>query len=258
MSFRPEEVSAVLAQELERYEAKLETKSVGTVLSVGDGIARLWGLEDAMAGELLKFPGDVTGMVLNLEEDNVGAVLFGSDKNIKEGDRVERSGRIASVPVGKAMIGRVVNAIGQPVDGKGPIGADHFRNLEFTAPSVVERQPVKEPLQTGIKAIDSMIPIGRGQRELIIGDRGTGKTAIAVDTIINQKGAGVVCVYVAIGQKNSTVAAVVERLKEHDAMDYTIVVVASASEPAPLQYIAPFAGCAMAEYFQFNGADGKP
>src|SRR5436309_15682026 len=252
MTFRPEEVSAVLAQELERYEAKLETKSVGTVLSVGDGIARLWGLEDAMAGELLKFPGDVVGMVLNLEEDNVGAVLFGSDKNIKEGDRVERSGRIASVPVGKAMIGRVVNAIGQPVDGKGPTGTDQFRNLEFTAPSVIERQPVKEPLQTGIKAIDSMIPIGRGQRELIIGDRQTGKTAIALDTIINQKGQGVTCVYIAIGQKNSTVASVVERLKEHDALEYTIVVVSSASEPAPMQYIAPYSGCSMAEYFMYD------
>src|SRR6186997_3024839 len=255
MSFRPEEVSAVLAQELERYEAKLETKSVGTVLSVGDGIARLWGLEDAMAGELLKFPGDVMGMVLNLEEDNVGAVLFGSDKNIKEGDRVERTGRIASVPVGKAMIGRVVNALGIPVDGKGPIGSDSFRNIEINAPSVIERQPVKEPLQTGIKAIDSMIPIGRGQRELIIGDRKTGKTAIALDTIINQKGTGVICVYVAIGQKESTVAKVVQSLREAGAMDYTIVVSAGSSDPAPLQYIAPYAGAAMAEYFMY--AEGK-
>jgi F-type H+/Na+-transporting ATPase subunit alpha len=252
MSFRPEEVSAVLAQELERYEAKLETKSVGTVLTVGDGIARLWGLEDAMAGELLRFPGDIMGMVLNLEEDNVGAVLFGSDKNIKEGDRVERTNRIASVPVGKAMIGRVVNAIGQPVDGKGPIGSDHFRNIEFTAPSVVERQPVKEPLQTGIKAIDSMIPIGRGQRELIIGDRQTGKTAIALDTIINQKGQNVVCVYVAIGQKESTVANVVSILEKNGAMEYTIVVTASASESAPLQYIAPYAGLAMGEEFTYK------
>jgi F-type H+-transporting ATPase subunit alpha len=253
MSFRPEEVSAVLAQELERYEAKLETKSVGTVLSVGDGIARLWGLEDAMSGELLKFPGDVTGMVLNLEEDNVGAVLLGSDKNIKEGDRVERTGRIASVPVGRAMIGRVVNAIGLPVDGKGPTGADHYRNIEFNAPSVVERQPVKEPLQTGIKAIDSMIPIGRGQRELIIGDRQTGKTAIALDTIINQKGQDVVCVYVAIGQKESTVANVVATLEKYGAMEYTIVVTASASESAPLQYIAPYAGLAMGEEFTYQG-----
>jgi F-type H+/Na+-transporting ATPase subunit alpha len=253
MSFRPEEVSAVLAQELERYEAKLETKSVGTVLTVGDGIARLWGLEDAMAGELLRFPGDIMGMVLNLEEDNVGAVLFGSDKNIREGDRVERTNRIASVPVGKAMIGRVVNAIGQPVDGKGPIGSDHFRNVEFTAPTVVERQPVKEPLQTGIKAIDAMIPIGRGQRELIIGDRQTGKTAIALDAIINQKGQNVVCVYVAIGQKESTVANVVTTLEKYGAMEFTIVVTASASESAPLQYIAPYAGLAMGEEFTYQG-----
>jgi F-type H+/Na+-transporting ATPase subunit alpha len=253
MSFRPEEVSAVLAQELERYEAKLETKSVGTVLSVGDGIARLWGLEDAMAGELLKFPGDVIGMVLNLEEDNVGAVLFGSDKNIKEGDRVERTGRIASVPVGKAMIGRVVNALGQPVDGKGPIGTDKVRNIEFNAPGVIDRQPVKEPLQTGIKAIDAMIPIGRGQRELIIGDRQTGKTTIALDTILNQKGTGVICIYVAIGQKESTVANVVGTLEQHGAMEYTIVVTASASESAPLQYIAPYAGVTMGEEFLYSG-----
>jgi F-type H+/Na+-transporting ATPase subunit alpha len=253
MSFRPEEVSAILAQELERYEAKLETKSVGSVLSVGDGIARLWGLEDAMAGELIRFPGDVMGMVLNLEEDNVGAVLFGSDKNIKEGDRVERTGKIASVPVGRSMIGRVVNAIGQPVDGKGPIGADKLRNIEFKAPGVIDRQPVKEPLQTGIKAIDAMIPIGRGQRELIIGDRQTGKTTIAVDTIINQKGTGVICVYVAIGQKESTVANVVGVLEKYGAMEYTIVVTASASEPAPLQYIAPYSGVTMGEEFTYAG-----
>ncbi len=253
MSFRPEEVSAILAQELERYEAKLETKSVGSVLSVGDGIARLWGLEDAMAGELIKFPGDIMGMVLNLEQDNVGAVLLGSDKNIKEGDRVERTGRIASVPVGKAMIGRVVNAIGQPVDGKGPIGSDKFRNIEFKAPGVIERQPVVEPLQTGIKAIDAMIPIGRGQRELIIGDRQTGKTTIAIDTILNQKGTGVICVYVAIGQKESTVANVVGTLERYGAMEYTIVVTASASEPAPLQYIAPYSGVTMGEEFTYAG-----
>jgi F-type H+-transporting ATPase subunit alpha len=253
MSFKPEEVSAVLAQELQRYEAKLETKSVGTVLSVGDGIARIWGLEDAMAGELIRFPGDVMGMVLNLEEDNVGVVLFGSDKNIKEGDRVERTNRIASVPVGKAMIGRVVNAIGQPVDGKGPIGSDKYRNVEFKAPGVIDRQPVKEPLQTGIKAIDAMIPIGRGQRELIIGDRQTGKTTIALDTILNQKGTGVICVYVAIGQKESTVANVVGTLEKHGAMEYTIVVTASASESAPLQYIAPYAGVAMGEEFTYSG-----
>jgi F-type H+-transporting ATPase subunit alpha len=253
MSFKPEEVSAVLAQELQRYEAKLETKSVGTVLSVGDGIARIWGLEDAMAGELIRFPGDVMGMVLNLEEDNVGVVLFGSDKNIKEGDRVERTNRIASVPVGRAMIGRVVNAIGQPVDGKGPIGSDKYRNVEFKAPGVIDRQPVKEPLQTGIKAIDAMIPIGRGQRELIIGDRQTGKTTIALDTILNQKGTGVICVYVAIGQKESTVANVVGTLEKHGAMEYTIVVTASASESAPLQYIAPYAGVAMGEEFTYSG-----
>jgi F-type H+-transporting ATPase subunit alpha len=253
MSFKPEEVSAILAQELERYEAKLETKSVGTVLSVGDGIARVWGLEDAMAGELIRFPSDIMGMVLNLEEDNVGVVLFGSDKGIKEGDQVERTGRIASVPVGKVMIGRVVNAIGQPVDGKGPIGSDKYRNIEFKAPGVIDRQPVKEPLQTGIKAIDAMIPIGRGQRELIIGDRQTGKTTIAIDTIINQKGTGVICVYVAIGQKESTVANVVGTLEKHGAMEYTIVVTASASEPAPLQYIAPYAGAAMGEEFTYSG-----
>ena len=253
MSFRPEEVSAVLAQELDRYEATLETKSVGTVLSVGDGIARLWGLEDAMAGELLKFPDDVMGLVLNLEEDNVGAVLLGSDENIKEGDRVERTGRIASVPVGPAMTGRVVNALGQPVDGKGPVGTDRFRNLEWIAPSVIERQPVKEPLQTGIKAIDSMIPIGRGQRELVIGDRQTGKTAIILDTILNQKGTGVICVYVAIGQKESTVASVVATLEKYGAMEYTTVVTASASEPAPLQYLAPYAGVALGEDYLYNG-----
>ena len=252
MSFRPEEVSAILAQELERYEAKLETKSVGSVLSVGDGIARVWGLEDAMAGELIKFPGNVMGMVLNLEEDNVGPVLFGSDKDIKEAHRVERTGRIASVPVGKTMIGRVVNAIGQPVDGKGPIGSDKFRNLEFNAPSVIERQPVKEPLQTGIKAIDAMIAIGRGQRELIIGDRQTGKTAIALDTIINQKGKGVVCIYVVIGQKKSTVAQVAKTLEENGAMAHTIIVSATASDPAPMLYLAPYAGCAMGEWFLYN------
>jgi len=253
MSFRPEEVSAVLAQELERYEATIETRSVGTVLSVGDGIARLWGLEDVMAGELLRFPGDVAGLVLNLEEDNVGAVLLGSDEDIKEGDRVERTGRIASVPAGPAMVGRVVNALGQPVDGKGPIATERTRHLEWIAPSVIERQPVKEPLQTGIKAIDSMIPIGRGQRELVIGDRQTGKTAIALDTILNQKGQDVYCIYVAIGQKESTVAGVVAMLQKHGAMEYTTVVTASASEPAPLQYLAPYAGVAMGEEFLYRG-----
>ena len=253
MSFRPEEVSAILAQELERYEAKLKTKSVGSVLSVGDGIARLWGLEDAMAGELIRFPGDVIGMVLNLEEDNVGAVLFGSDKDIKEGDRVERTNRIASVPVGRAMIGRVVNAIGQPVDGKGPIGADKFRNIEFKAPGVIDRQPVTEPLQTGIKAIDAMIPIGRGQRELIIGDRQTGKTAIAIDTIINNRDTGVIPVYVAIGQRMSTVVALAQTLEENGALEHTIIVAAPADEAAPIKYMAPYAGCAMGEHFLYSG-----
>src|SRR5678816_4003187 len=253
MSFRPEEVSAVLLKELERYETKLDLKTVGTVLSVGDGIARIWGLENAMAGELLKFPGDVVGMVLNLEEDNVGAVLFGADDKIKEGDSVYSTGNIARVPVGDALIGRVVNALGQPVDGKGPIASDKFRNIETMAPGVIQRQPVKEPLQTGIKAIDSMIPIGRGQRELIIGDRQTGKTAVAIDTIINQEGQNVICVYVAIGQKRSTVAQVVKTLQENGAMDYTIVVSASASDPAPMQYLAPYAGCAIGEYFRDTG-----
>ncbi len=253
MSFRPEEVSAVLAQELERYEATIDTRSVGTVLSVGDGIARLWGLEDAMAGELLRFPGEVAGLVLNLEEDNVGAVLLGGDENIKEGDRVERTGRIASVPVGPALVGRVVDALGRPVDGKGPIVTEHFRNLEWNAPSVIERQPVKEPLQTGIKAIDSMIPIGRGQRELVIGDRQTGKTAIVLDTILNQKGQDMACIYVAIGQKESTVASVVAMLEKQGAMEYTTVVTAAASEPAPLQYLAPYAGVAIGEEYLYHG-----
>jgi F-type H+-transporting ATPase subunit alpha len=250
MSFRPEEVSAVLLKELERYETKLELKTVGNVLSVGDGIARIWGLENAMAGELLKFPGDVVGMVLNLEEDNVGAVLFGADDKIKEGDAVYSTGKIAQVPVGDALIGRVVNALGQPVDGKGPIASDKFRNVETIAPGVIKRQPVKEPLQTGIKAIDAMIPIGRGQRELVIGDRQTGKTAIAVDTIINQKNTDVFCIYVAIGQKESTVAQVVKILEDNGAMEYTTVVTASASDPAPLQFLAPYTGVTMGEEFR--------
>jgi len=253
MSFRPEEVSAVLLKELERYETKLELKTVGTVLSVGDGIARIWGLENAMAGELLKFPGDVVGMVLNLEEDNVGAVLFGADDKIKEGDSVYSTGNIARVPVGDALIGRVVNALGQPVDGKGPIASDKFRNIETLAPGVIQRQPVKEPLQTGIKAIDAMIPIGRGQRELVIGDRQTGKTAILVDTILNQKNTDVFCIYVAIGQKESTVAQVVKILEDNGAMEYTTVVTASASEPAPLQYLAPYCGVTMGEEFRDTG-----
>ena len=253
MSFRPEEVSAVLLKELERYETKLELKTVGTVLSVGDGIARIWGLENAMAGELLKFPGDVVGMVLNLEEDNVGAVLFGADDKIKEGDSVYSTGNIARVPVGDALIGRVVNALGQPVDGKGPVASDKFRNIETMAPGVIQRQPVKEPLQTGIKAIDAMIPIGRGQRELVIGDRQTGKTAILVDTILNQKNTDVFCIYVAIGQKESTVAQVVKILEDNGAMEYTTVVTASASDPAPLQYLAPYCGVTMGEEFRDSG-----
>jgi F-type H+-transporting ATPase subunit alpha len=253
MPFRPEEISAVLQKELESYDTKLETKSVGVVLSVGDGIARVWGLDDALAGELVEFPGEVKGMVLNLEEDNVGAVLFGPDTLIKEGDPVKRTGRIAEVPVGDVMIGRVVNALGQPIDGKGPIAAHKFRALEGRAPGVVERQPVKEPMQTGIKAIDSMIPIGRGQRELIIGDRQTGKTAIIIDTILNQKGTDLFCVYVAVGQKESTVAQVVKILEDRGAMEYTTVVSAPASDPAPLQYIAPYAGCAIGEEFRDTG-----
>jgi F-type H+/Na+-transporting ATPase subunit alpha len=253
MSFRPEEVSTVIQKELEKFETSLDMKSTGTVLQVGDGIARVWGLQDAAAGELLEFPGDVRGMVLNLEEDNVGVVLFGSDQKIKEGDTVRPTGRIAEVPVGEALVGRVVNALGQPVDGKGPVVTKDFRHIESRAPGVVQRQPVKEPLQTGLKAVDSMIPIGRGQRELIIGDRQTGKTALAVDTVLNQKGTGVICIYVAIGQKESTVAQVVDIFRKHGALEYTIVVSASASEPAPMQYIAPYAGVSMGEYFMLKG-----
>src|SRR5882672_1338473 len=246
------EISEIIKRQLAGYEPEVDLQEVGRVIEVGDGIARIYGLEKAMAGELLQFPGDVVGMVLNLEEDNVGAVLLGEDRAIKEGDTVKRTNRIAQVPVGEALVGRVVNALGQPVDGKGPVAAQEFRPIERYAPGVVDRRSVKEPLQTGLKAIDAMIPIGRGQRELIIGDRGTGKTAIGIDAIINQKGTGVICVYVAIGQKNSTVAAVVEKLKQYGAMEYTIVVNAAASDPAPLQYIAPYAGCAMAEYFMYD------
>jgi len=247
---KAEEISQIIRQQLASYEAAIDVAEVGTVIEVGDGIARIYGLERAMAMEMLEFPHDVMGMVLNLEEDNVGAVLLGEDTLIKEGDQVRRTGRITSVPVGDAVIGRVVNALGQPVDGKGPIESKEFRPIERFAPGVVDRRPVKEPLQTGIKAIDAMIPIGRGQRELIIGDRQTGKTAIAVDTIINQKGKDVFCFYVAIGQKRSTIAQVVKVLEEAGAMAYTTVVVASASEPAPLQYIAPYAGCTMGEHFR--------
>jgi F-type H+-transporting ATPase subunit alpha len=253
MAFKPEEVSSVLEKELEQYESRLKMESVGTVLQVGDGIARIWGLDDAMSGELILFPGDVTGLVLNLEEDNVGAALFGSAEAIKQGDTVRRTGRLASVPVGDAMIGRVVNAIGQPIDGKGPIVTDKFNPLEGHAPGVVDRQPVNQPVQTGLKAIDSMIPIGRGQRELIIGDRQTGKTALAIDTILNQKGGDLHCIYVAIGQKDFTVAKVVKILEDHGAMAYTTVVSAGASESAPLQYIAPYTGCALGEHFRDQG-----
>jgi len=253
MAFKPEEVSSVLEQELERYESRLKMESVGTVLQVGDGIARVWGLDDAMSGELLIFPGDVTGIALNLEEDNVGVALFGSAESIKQGDTVRRTGRVASVPVGEAMTGRVINAIGLPIDGKGPIVTDEFRALESHAPGVVDRQPVNQPVQTGLKAIDSMIPIGRGQRELIIGDRQTGKTAVAIDTILNQKGGDLHCIYVAVGQKDFTVAKVVKILEDGGAMAYTTVVCAGASESAPLQYIAPYTGCAIGEYFRDKG-----
>ena len=247
---RAGEISELIKRQLAGYEAEIDLQEVGRVIEVGDGIARVYGLEKVMAGELLQFPGEVVGMVLNLEQDQVGAVLLGDDSLIKEGDVVKRTNRIAQVPVGEALIGRVVNALGQPVDGKGPLSAKESRPIERYAPGVVDRRSVKEPLQTGLKAIDSMIPIGRGQRELIIGDRGTGKTAIAVDTIINQKGQDVFCFYVAVGQKRSTVAQVVKVLEDAGAMSYTTVVVASASEPAPLQYIAPYAGVTMAEYFR--------
>ena len=255
---RPGELKEILLKEIQAADlAEIDVREVGTVLEVKDGIARVYGLTQAMAGEMLEFVSSetgerITGLALNLEEDNIGAVIFGDYLKLREGDEVRRTGRVLEVPVGPALVGRVVDSLGRPVDGLGPVKTSTSRKVDVVAPGIIRRQPVKEPLQTGIKAIDSMIPIGRGQRELIIGDRGTGKTAIAIDTIINQRGTGVICVYVAIGQKNSTVAAVVERLKEHSAMDYTIVVVASASEPAPMQYIAPYAGCTMAEYFMFD------
>jgi len=253
LEIRAEEISEIIKKEIQGFEKSIELKEIGVVISVGDGIARIYGLEKAMSGELLEFPGEVMGMVLNLEEDNVGAVLLGEDTLIKEGDEVKRTGRIMEVPVGDALIGRVVNAIGQPVDGKGPIDTKDFGPIERVAPGVIDRKSVHEPLQTGLKAIDSMVPIGRGQRELIIGDRQTGKTAVAIDTIINQKGKDVICIYVAIGQKRSTVARVVKTLEEYGAMDYTIIISATASEPAPLQYVAPYAGCAMGEYFRDRG-----
>lgn len=255
MNLKPEEISSVIKEQMKRYAADLDVSDVGTVIQVADGIARIHGLEKAMQGELLEFPGQVYGMVMNLEEDNVGCVLLGSNKNINEGDTVKTTGRVVEVPVGDAMLGRVVNALGQPIDGKGPIAATGYRPIERVASGVISRKSVDTPLQTGIKAIDSMIPIGRGQRELIIGDRQTGKTAIAIDTIINQKGQGVKCIYVAIGQKASTVASLVKTLEEYGAMAWTTVVAATASELAPLQYIAPYAGCAIGEEWMEKGQD---
>ena len=255
MNLRPEEISSVIKDQIKRYASELEVSEVGTVIQVADGIARVHGLEKAMQGELLEFPGEVYGMVMNLEEDNVGVVLLGSQKNISEGDTVKTTGRVVEVPVGDALLGRVVNALGQPIDDKGPIQTDKYRQIERVASGVITRKSVDTPLQTGIKAIDSMVPIGRGQRELIIGDRQTGKTAIAIDTIINQKGQGVKCIYVAIGQKASTVAGLVKTLEEFGAMSYTTVVAATASELAPLQYIAPYAGCAIGEEWMENGED---
>ena len=255
MNLRPEEISSVIKEQIQRYSSELNVSNVGTVIQVSDGIARVHGLKNAMQGELLEFPSEVYGMVLNLEEDNVGAVLLGDHKNINEGDTVKTTGRVVEVPVGDCMLGRVVNALGQPIDGKGPIQTDKYRKIERVAPGVITRKSVDTPLQTGIKAIDAMVPIGRGQRELIIGDRQTGKTAIAIDTIINQKGQGVKCIYVAIGQKASTVASIVKTLEKHGAMDYTTVVASTASELAPLQYIAPYSGCAIGEEWMENGED---
>ncbi|PIX26567.1 MAG: F0F1 ATP synthase subunit alpha, partial [Deltaproteobacteria bacterium CG_4_8_14_3_um_filter_43_13] len=253
MQIRAEEISEIIKKQIKEYDREIDVSETGTVLSVGDGIARVYGLENAMAGELIEFPGEIYGMVLNLEEDNVGIAILGEDIHIKEGDTAKRTSRITEVPVGEALIGRVVNAVGQPLDGKGSIETKEFRPIEAKAPGVVARTPVKEPLQTGLKAIDSMIPIGRGQRELIIGDRQTGKTAVLIDTIINQKGMDVFCIYVAIGQKKSTIARVVDTLDKFGAMEYTTVIAAGASDPAPLQFIAPYAGCAVGEYLRDNG-----
>jgi len=253
MKIRPDEISQIIKKQIDSFKSQMDTATVGTVIEVGDGIARIFGLDEAMAGELLLFPHDIYGMVLNLEEDTVGACIFGEDKDIKEGDEVRLTGKIAQIGVGEELMGRVVNALGQPIDAKGPIKTKRTEHIEKIAPGVVKRQPVKEPLQTGIKAIDSMIPIGRGQRELIIGDRQTGKTAIAIDTIINQRGKDVVCIYVAIGQKSSSVASVVDVLTRYKAMEYTIVVSACASDPTPLQYLVPYAGCAIGEYFRDEG-----
>ncbi len=253
MEIKAQEISRVLSEQIKNYDAGVELAEVGSVISVGDGIARIHGLDNVAAGELLTFPGDITGIALNLEEDSVGAVLMGETSKIKEGDVVKRTGRIAEVPVGDALIGRVVDALGNPIDGAGPIETEHFGRVEVKAPGIVKRKSVHEPLQTGIKAIDSMIPVGRGQRELIIGDRQTGKSAVAIDTIINQKGNGVICIYVAIGQKRSTVAQVVEKLREHGALEHTIIVAATASEPAPLSFLAPYTGATMGEFFRDNG-----
>ncbi len=255
MNLRPEEISSVIKEQIKQYKSELEVSDVGTVIQVADGIARVHGLAKAMQGELLEFPGEVYGMVLNLEEDNVGVVLLGDNKSISEGDTVKTTGRVVEVPVGDAMLGRVVNALGQPIDGKGPIQTDKYRKIERVASGVIARKSVDTPLQTGIKAIDAMVPIGRGQRELIIGDRQTGKTAIAIDTIINQKGQGVYCIYVAIGQKASTVANIVKTFEEYGAMDYTTIVASTASELAPLQYIAPYSGCAIGEEWMEAGKD---
>jgi len=255
MNIKPEEISNILKGRIKNFESRLETEDVGSVIQVGDGIARVYGLKNCMYNELLEFPGGIFGMALNLEEDNIGCVLLGPDKDIKEGDLVKSTGRIVEVPVGDALIGRVVNSLGQPVDGKGPINTDKFMPIERIASGIVDRQPVKQPLQTGIKIIDALTPIGKGQRELIIGDRQTGKTAIAVDTILNQKGNDVICIYVAIGQKNSTVAKIVDLFEQKGAMEYTVVVASTASEFAPLQYIAPYAGCTMGEEFMFQGKD---
>lgn len=252
MEIRPEEISSIIKKEIENYGEKLETVGVGTVLDVGDGISHVYGLENAMSGELLEFPNGVYGMALNLEEDNIGCVLLGDEKKVEEGDTVKRTGRVVEVPVGEELLGRVVNALGQPLDGKGSLDTNDYRPVEYKAPGVVERKPVDTPLQTGLKAIDSMTPIGRGQRELIIGDRQTGKTAIAIDTIINQKDEDVICIYVAIGQKASTVAQITERLRDEGALDYTTIVSATASEPAPIRYIAPYAGCAIGEHFMYE------
>jgi len=253
MEIKAAEISELIKKQISEFESGVDVAEVGTVISVGDGIARIFGLENCMSGEYLEFPEGIMGIALNLEQDNVGAVILGGDTQIKEGDIVKRTGRIVEAPVGEAMVGRVVNALGEPIDGKGPIESKETRKMEIKAPGIIDRQPVSEPLQTGIKAIDSMIPIGRGQRELIIGDRQTGKTAIAVDTIINQKNTDVFCIYVAIGQKRSTVAQVVQRLEEYGAMEYTIVVAATASDPAPLQYIAPYMGCTIGEYYRDSG-----